>query len=128
MKIKIGSEKHKAISFLKNILMHCIHLNTGFFSFLGEKRYRWIVKLGFKKQLDTEQLDNSEPFPLTNMQVHLIISEQIGLAVGNICATTKKFLFTKFGCNVLYCNKFIRNSRVKEKVINHTFFQFLVTL
>ena len=33
------------------------------------------------ERLDKEQLDNSEPFPLTNMQVHLIISEQIGLAV-----------------------------------------------
>ena len=36
------------------------------------------VKLGFEERLDKEQLDNSEPFPVTNMPVHLIISEQIG--------------------------------------------------
>ena len=35
------------------------------------------VKLGFMERLDKEQLDNSEPFPLTNMQVYLIISKQI---------------------------------------------------
>ena len=29
------------------------------------------------ERLDKEQLDNSEPFPLTNMQVYLIISKQI---------------------------------------------------
>ena len=36
------------------------------------------VKLGFKKRLDKQQLDNDEPFPVTNMPVHLIISKQSG--------------------------------------------------
>ena len=35
------------------------------------------VKLGFKELLNKEQLGNSEPFPVTNMPVHLINSEQI---------------------------------------------------
>ena len=35
------------------------------------------VKLGFKERLNEEQLGKSEPFPLTNMPVHLINSEQI---------------------------------------------------
>ena len=34
------------------------------------------VKLGFKERLDKEQLGNSEPFPVTNMPVYLINSEQ----------------------------------------------------
>ena len=38
------------------------------------------VKLGFKKLLNKEQLVNSEPFPVTNMPVHLINSEQIGFS------------------------------------------------
>ena len=36
------------------------------------------VKLGFKERLNKEQLGNSEPFPVTNMPVHLKNSEQIG--------------------------------------------------
>ena len=35
------------------------------------------VKVGFKERLDKEQLDNSEPFPVTN---NLINSEQIGFS------------------------------------------------
>ena len=35
------------------------------------------VKLGFKEQLNKEQLHNSERFPVTNMPVHLINSKQI---------------------------------------------------
>ena len=38
------------------------------------------VKLGFKERLDKEQLGNSEPFPVTNMLVHLINCEQIGFS------------------------------------------------
>ena len=38
------------------------------------------VKLGFKELLNKEQLVNSEPFPVTNMPVHLINSEQIGFS------------------------------------------------
>ena len=36
------------------------------------------VKLGFKERLNKEQLGNSEPFPVTNMPVHLKNSEQTG--------------------------------------------------
>ena len=42
------------------------------------------VKLGFKEQLDKEQLGNSEPFSVTNMPVYLINSEQIGFS-GKLC-------------------------------------------
>ena len=35
------------------------------------------LKLGLKERLNKEQLGNSEPFPVTNMPVHLINSEQI---------------------------------------------------
>ena len=38
------------------------------------------VKLGFKELLNKEQLGNSEPFPVTNMPVHLINSEQISFS------------------------------------------------
>ena len=37
-----------------------------------------VVKLGFKEWLNKEQFCNSEPFPMTNMLVHLINIEQIG--------------------------------------------------
>ena len=101
MKVKIVSEKYKSASFLKNILMHyCKQLTTGFFSFLGEKRYGWIVKLWYKEQLDKEQLDNSEPFTLTNMQVHLIISKQIGCGE-QLCNDQKVSYYQVW----LYCNE-----------------------
>ena len=38
------------------------------------------VKVGFKELLNKEQLGNSEPFPVTNMPVHLTNSEQIGFS------------------------------------------------
>ena len=38
------------------------------------------VKLGFKERLNKEQLGNSEPFPVTNLPVYLINSEQIGIS------------------------------------------------
>ena len=38
------------------------------------------VKLGFKERQNKEQLGNSEPFPITNMPVHLINSEQINFS------------------------------------------------
>ena len=38
------------------------------------------VKLEFKELLNKEQLGYSEPFPVTNMTVHLINSEQIGIS------------------------------------------------
>ena len=37
------------------------------------------VKLEFKERIEKEQLGNSEPFPVTNMPIHLINSEQIGI-------------------------------------------------
>ena len=37
------------------------------------------VRLGFKERLNKEQLGNSETFPVTNMPVHTINSEQIGI-------------------------------------------------
>ena len=52
------------------------------------------VKLKFKERLDKEQLSNSEPFPMTNMLVHFKIVKKLALV--NNCATTKKFLITKF--------------------------------
>ena len=41
----------------------------------------YTVKLEFKEWLDKEQLDNSEPFPVTNMPVHLINSEVLCLVL-----------------------------------------------
>ena len=38
------------------------------------------VKLKFKERLDKEQLSNSEPFPMTNMLVHLKIVKRIGFS------------------------------------------------
>ena len=43
----------------------------------GFKEKKNTVKLGFKELLNKEQLGNSEPFPMTNMPVHLINSEQL---------------------------------------------------
>ena len=55
------------------------------------------VKLGFKERLNKEQLGNSETFPVTNMSVQLINSEQIGIS---------EQLFdgpiTKFDCTLIY--------------------------
>ena len=39
-----------------------------------------ITKLGFKEVLNKEQIGNSEPFPVTNLPVYLINSEQIGIS------------------------------------------------
>ena len=38
------------------------------------------VKLGFKERLNKEQLGNIEPFPVTNLPVYVINSEQIGIS------------------------------------------------
>ena len=38
------------------------------------------IKLGFKEQLNKKQIGNSEPFPVTNLLVYLINSEQIGIS------------------------------------------------
>ena len=38
------------------------------------------VKLGFKERLNKEQIGNSEPFPVTNLSVYLINSEEIGIS------------------------------------------------
>jgi hypothetical protein len=38
------------------------------------------VKLGLKEWLNKEHFVNSEPFPVTNMPVHLINIEQIGFS------------------------------------------------
>ena len=74
------------------------------------------VKLGDKERLDSEQPGNSEPFPVTNMPVYIINSEQPGVSEqicddekvpyyqvrlympGQICSS-KVFLF---------CNEFIQ--------------------
>ena len=38
------------------------------------------VKLGFKELFIKEQIGNNEPFPMTNLPVYLINSEQIGIS------------------------------------------------
>ena len=38
------------------------------------------VELGFKELLNKEQIGNSEPFPMTNLPVYLINSDQIGMS------------------------------------------------
>ena len=38
------------------------------------------VKLGFKELLNKEQICNSEPFPITNLLLYLINSEQISIS------------------------------------------------
>ena len=40
-----------------------------------------MLTFGFKERLNKEQLGNSEPFLVTNMPVHLINNEQIGIIV-----------------------------------------------
>jgi hypothetical protein len=43
--------------------------------------FHWIgLELGFKELLNKEQIGNSEPFPVTNLPVYLINSEQIGIS------------------------------------------------
>ena len=51
--------------------MICTEANTN---------YKSTVKLGFKELLNKEQIGNSEPFPVTNLPVYLIDSEQIGIS------------------------------------------------
>ena len=43
-------------------------------------QYHCTVKLGVKERQGKEQLGNFEPYPLTDMTVHLINSEQIGFS------------------------------------------------
>ena len=59
-------------------------------------QFRWTitVKLGIKELFNKEQIGNSEPFPVTNLQVYLINSEQIGISENFV--KTKKFLNAKF--------------------------------
>ena len=59
------------------------------------------VKLRFKKLLNKEQLGNSEPFPVTNMPVHQINSEQI---VFIVCYDQKVPYYQVWLCN---CNFFV---------------------
>ena len=40
-------------------------------------KFPYTVKLGFKERLNKEQLGNIEPFPMTNMPVHLTNGKQI---------------------------------------------------
>ena len=47
--------------------------------------------------LNKEQMDNSEPFPVTNLPVYLINSEQIGIS-----EQFYKFLIAKFDC-IRFC-------------------------
>ena len=54
-------------------------------------RFESTVKLGNKERLDKVQLGNIEPFPVTNMPVYLINSEQICLSE-QFCNDQKKFL------------------------------------
>ena len=42
--------------------------------------FTFTVKLGFKELLNKEQTGNSEPFPVSNLPVYLINSEQIGIS------------------------------------------------
>ena len=49
-------------------------------SYIYQVLYVNTVKLGFKEQLNKEQLGNSEPFPVTNLSGYLINSEQIGIS------------------------------------------------
>ena len=51
------------------------------------------VKFDFKERLNKEQIDNSEPFPVTKLLVYLINSEQIGISE-QFC-DDQKFLITK---------------------------------
>ena len=37
------------------------------------------VKLGFKELLNKEQIGDSEPFPVTNLPVYFVNSEQAGI-------------------------------------------------
>ena len=55
-------------------------VDWGEFPEVKEKFKIHTVKLEFKERLNKEQLGNSEPFPVTNMPVHLINSEQIGFS------------------------------------------------
>ena len=41
---------------------------------------RGTVKLGFQKWLNKKKRGNREPFPETNMPVHLVNSEEIGFS------------------------------------------------
>ena len=47
---------------------------------LRTQEFPYTVKLGFKERLDKEQLGNTEPFHVTNIQVHVINSDQIGIS------------------------------------------------
>ena len=48
--------------------------------FLMKKHKQSTVKLGFQELLNKDQIDNSEPFSMTNLPIYLINSEQIGIS------------------------------------------------
>ena len=49
-------------------------------SFISVQDITVTVKLDFKELLNKEQIGNSEPFPVTNLLVYLINSEQIDIS------------------------------------------------
>ena len=53
--------------------------------------FHWVctVKLGFKKQLNKEQLGNSDLFVMTNWPVYLTNTEQIGIISEQFCDDQK---------------------------------------
>ena len=56
------------------------------------------IKLGFKERLNKEQIGNIEPFPVTNLSVYLINSEQIDISE-QFC-DDQKVPNAKFDCTI----------------------------
>ena len=62
------------------------------------------VKLGFKELLNKEQIGNSDPFSVTNLQAYLINSEQISISE-QFC-NKQNIPYAKFDCSTIFMVKF----------------------
>jgi hypothetical protein len=64
------------------------------------------VKLGFKEILNKEQIGNTEPFPVTNLPVYLIICREKEIHCRNLFAERyieAEFKDVPFKCKYLGC-------------------------
>ena len=54
--------------------------NSSIELWFGDKKKPNTFKLDFKETVNKEHIGDSEPFPVTNLPVYLINSEQIGIS------------------------------------------------
>ena len=83
------------------------------------------VKLGDKEQLDSEQPGNTKPFPVTNLPVYFVNSEQPGITEQFCDGQKLKFLFTKFECTIFRLSLIAFKIEIRQHSIPTTYSTFI---